>query len=52
MSDPAFGLEEPRFPFRLSGNAETQGLRQEITRLQKLVVQLSAIIVRTVAAEK
>ncbi|MDO8878817.1 MAG: hypothetical protein Q8M24_00105 [Pseudolabrys sp.] len=52
MSDAEYGLQEPRFPFRLSGNAEAESLRQEIARLKALVVQLSAIIVRSVAAEK
>lgn len=52
MSDATHGLQEPRFPYSLSGTAEAEGMRQEIARLKNLVVQLSAIIARSVIAGK
>jgi hypothetical protein len=51
MSNAEPRLQEPRMPFLLSG-AEVEGMRQEIARLKDLVVRLSTIIARNVAAQK
>ena len=51
MSNAEPRLQEPRMQFRLAG-AEAEGMRQEIARLKDLVVRLSVIIARNVAAQK
>lgn len=44
-------LQEPKMPFLFAG-AEMEELRQENARLKNLVVRLSAIIAKYVAAQK
>jgi hypothetical protein len=44
-------LQEPKMPFLFAG-AEMEGLRRENARLKHLVVRLSAIIAKNVAAQK
>jgi hypothetical protein len=51
MNDPEPRLQEPRMPFLFAGT-EMEGLRQENARLKHLIVQLSAIISKNVAAQK
>jgi hypothetical protein len=51
MNDAEPRLQEPRMPFLFAGT-EMEGLRQENARLKHLIVQLSAIISKNVAAQK
>jgi len=51
MGDAERILQDPQMPFVLSGD-NTEGMRQENARLKALLVQLSTIIAKNVAAQK
>jgi len=51
MNDAEPRSQEPRMPFLFAGT-EMEGLRQENARLKHLVVRLSAIISKNIAAQK